>query len=416
MGKPIDANAAMSIDANAAMSIDADAAMSIDTDAAMSIDTDAAMSIDTDAAMSIDTDAAQLIAVIEAAQSSSLEADGEVESREMNKPGFQWRTLWKGLASIPSKGNEVLGVLNGFVGDRLEEEGSTLALPMVLLAEGRELDLSRPLADQISNPTSALAIFVHGLMCTETIWTFPNGSRRSFADRLHEDVGVTAIHVRYNTGRHISTNGHELAALLDVLHRRWPTPVEGLNLIGYSMGGLVARSAAHYAEEAKYAWVGLLTRMFLIGVPLRGSSLEQLFHIAAFTLKVVPNLVTQIIAWVFRQRSSGIRDLRHGYIVDEEWNTRDADALSFGRRYKVPLTKGVAHYVIAGNLADNEHHPLAKVVGDSLVTPFSAKDEGIDGTPSDRVAKGARVFGGLGHLAIVNDDAVYQQILTWWHE
>ncbi|OGQ87900.1 MAG: hypothetical protein A2289_22600 [Deltaproteobacteria bacterium RIFOXYA12_FULL_58_15] len=103
------------------------------------------------------------------------------------------------------------------------------------------------------------------------------------------------------------------------------------------MGGLVARSAAHYAEEAKYTSVGLLTRMFLIGVPLRGSSVEQLFHIAA-------------------------------------WNTRDADALSFGRRYKVPLAKGVAHYVIA------------------------------------------RVFRGLGHLAIVIDDAVYQQIITWWHE
>ena len=38
---------------------------------------------------------------------------------------------------------------------------------------------------------------------------------------------------------------------------------------------------------------------------------------------------------------------------------------------------------------EDEHHPLSKIIGDALVAPFSAKDEGIDGTPTERAATAA---------------------------
>jgi pimeloyl-ACP methyl ester carboxylesterase len=42
----------------------------------------------------------------------------------------------------------------------------------------------------------------------------------------------------------IADNGNELVGLLDELVAGWPVPVTEIVLIGHSMGGLVARSAA----------------------------------------------------------------------------------------------------------------------------------------------------------------------------
>ncbi len=36
------------------------------------------------------------------------------------------------------------------------------------------------------------------------------------------------------------------------------------------------------------------------------------------------------------------------------------------------------------------------------------------GTPSARAAHATRVFDGLSHMAIVNHDDVYDQVLRWW--
>src|SRR5690606_15497389 len=98
-----------------------------------------------------------------------------------------------------------------------------------------------------------LCILVHGLMSTESIWRLPNREsderHATYGTRLTRDHGVTTLTLRYNTGRHISTNGRELALLLDRLLRVWPVRVREINLIGHSMGGLVVRSACHYGRR-----------------------------------------------------------------------------------------------------------------------------------------------------------------------
>ncbi|MBM3390712.1 MAG: hypothetical protein FJY34_01875 [Betaproteobacteria bacterium] len=59
---------------------------------------------------------------------------------------------------------------------------------------------------------------------------------------------------RDNSGRHISTNGRELADRIEALLGNWPVPVEELAILGHSMGGLLARSAWHYGTAAGHAW------------------------------------------------------------------------------------------------------------------------------------------------------------------
>ena len=308
----------------------------------------------------------------------------------------------------------MLAILDGAIGDRLHEAASPLALPMTLIAAGNTIDTGKDLAPQIPNATGSISVFIHGLMATESMWWHPGGDVRSFGDRLAEDEGTTPIYVRYNTGVHISTNGRELAVMLQELVDSWPVPVTEVNLIAHSMGGLVARSACHYGSEGSLAWTSLLHRVFLIGAPLRGAPIEQLANLASVTLRTIPTPPTWLLGWVFKQRSDGIKDLRHGYLVDEEWQGKDQDRLTLGRHYKVPLLEGVQHFVVAGMLVKDAPGPLSHVIGDALVTPFSAKDEALDGTPLEGSVKGARVFPGVGHLALISDDDVYAQVLDWW--
>ena len=123
------------------------------------------------------------------------------------------------LSETP-RGATVIAALNGLYGNRLEAEGSPLAIPMQLRDMGR--------------PSPHAVVFVHGLGESEHAWGSP-----SYGERLEDELGVTPVFVRYNTGRHISQNGASLAALLDGLE------AERITLVGHSMGGLIARAACH---------------------------------------------------------------------------------------------------------------------------------------------------------------------------
>lgn len=213
---------------------------------------------------------------------------------------------------------------NGLIGDVLDEQRSSLAIPMSLRSGRVALVLDRPaLAERFPHAGSGLCVFVPGLMSSEAVWGFPGEPDMNYGSRLAADRAVTPLFLRYNSGRHISVNGQELAGLLDELVAAWPVPVEELTLVGHSMGGLVARSACHYGTLAHQPWVGRVRRLFLLGAPLTGVPLEKLVHIAACTLTTIWNPVTRIIGRFLNQRSAGIKDLRFGLLVDEDWSGRD---------------------------------------------------------------------------------------------
>ena len=286
-------------------------------------------------------------------------------------------------------------------------------------SDARELDLQMELASQIEKPSSSITIFVHSLMCSERIWSLPRNLKhlqegQSYGQRLQQDCGTSAIYLRYNSGLHISTNAQQLVGLIDELIKKWPVEVTEVNLIGHSMGGLVVRSAVHYGHKNGAHFSTLLKRVYLIGAPLRGAPLEQFANILTSALVTIPTPVTRIIAYVLNQRSEGIKDLRHGYLMDEDWQDQPADIISYGRKNILPLVPGIQYFAIAGNLFSDEHHPAAKILGDILVPPFSAKDETLDGTETDRAADKSVVFAGVNHICLANDEGVYQQILAWW--
>ncbi|UUZ51461.1 GPI inositol-deacylase [Massilia sp. B-10] len=97
----------------------------------------------------------------------------------------------------------------------------------------------------------------------------------------------------------------------------WPVAVDELLIVAHSMGGLVARSACHAAQEEGHSWPGLLRKMAFLGTPHHGAPLERGGNWV--------HLVTDLSAYsapfsrLAKIRSAGITDLRHGSVLDEDW-------------------------------------------------------------------------------------------------
>jgi hypothetical protein len=250
------------------------------------------------------------------------------------------------------EGRVALGALNGAVGDRLAAADSDAAIEMAVRADD-------------SDPTPRLVIFVHGLCETDEAWGPGPGS---FDARLRDELGYTPLVLRYNSGLHVSENGRALARLIDSTVEAWPVPVQELALVGHSMGGLVAPG----------------------GVPLRGGAVDR-FGAARFL--------------------AGIKDLRYGSVVDEDWGDCDADELLTDRCCEVPFLE-TATYFIGATLSREPGSPLGRVVGDLLVLYPSASGQGRRRRIPFEADHG-RHFGGMNHFHLLRHPAVYEQLRSW---
>jgi pimeloyl-ACP methyl ester carboxylesterase len=305
--------------------------------------------------------------------------------------------------SVTPRGATVLAVLNGLRGDALEREGSDLAEPMAIRVDGH------PVAPgEFPDPGPRVVVFLHGLFETEYAWHF--GGRETYGERLARELGVTAVDVRYNTGRHISENGRSLADLLEELVAEWPVEVSQIALVGHSMGGLVARSACCHGFERGDYWVERVRHTVSLGTPHAGAPLESAVHYASAALGAAPE--TRPFAGFLRRRSAGIRDLRQGSLVDEDWQGRDPDALRAAACKEVPLLEGAAHHFVAATVTTSPEHPVGRLVGDWLVLQPSASGRSRGRVIGFRDEDGLHV-GGTHHLALLNHPAVYERLREW---
>jgi len=308
----------------------------------------------------------------------------------------------------------LIGVLNGALGDYLHRTGNGLATRMTLVHNENPLQISRDaLTAAYPHATARIAVLVHGLMSTESVWNMTEG--KTYGSLLATDLGFTPIFVRYNSGLHISENGESLDALLENLMDEYPVPVEEILLIGHSMGGLVLRSATHVASEKGRRWLPLVKRAFYLGTPHLGAPLERFGNVVTWTLQKVGNPYTKLIADIINVRSSGVKDLRFANLRREDWEGADADALLQNRRHPVPLLPHIRHHLIAGMVSNDER--IGLLFGDAVVEVASATGRA---KPKHRSAlfsqEHVRIIAGIDHFRIAADPEVYAQIRTWCEE
>jgi pimeloyl-ACP methyl ester carboxylesterase len=309
--------------------------------------------------------------------------------------------------STTRRGAAGIAAITGLTGDALEEEGSPLAQPMAVRVGGAPVAAeAAALAAAFPEATPRIVVFLHGLMETEFSW----GGHATYGARLADDLGYTPVYVRYNSGLRISRNGRCLSELMDEVVAAWPVEVERIALVGHSMGGLVARSACYRGVEDGADWVTRVRQSVSLGTPHLGAPLEQAVHVLSAGLAALPE--TRPVANFLRRRSGGIRDLRQGSLVDEDWRDKDPDALRAAACAEVPLLDGATHCFVSATVTRSARHPLGRLIGDTLVLVPSASGRSRTRRIPFEEEFGIHV-GGAHHFALLNHPAVYEKLRAW---
>lgn len=281
-----------------------------------------------------------------------------------------------------ARGRRLAGMIDGAFGSHLDAARFPgLAGPMAVRSDGAGVTLdAAELARHHPSATGTVVVLVHGLIETEE-WWHPGGGADDFGGRLAADIGATCVRVRYNSGQPVARSGAELDELLAGLVDAWPVPLTRIDLVGHSMGGLVARSAlTRAAARGPGGWPHRVRHLICLGTPHLGSPVERgAQHAAGLLARFEP---TAPLGALLGTRSAGIKDLHDG-IGPEAAGT--------------PAT--VERYDVAATLSRDPASLLGRAVGDLLVPPSSA----LITTPPART----RALGGLGHLDLLHHDAVY---------
>ncbi|MGH8061405.1 MAG: esterase/lipase family protein [Pseudoxanthomonas sp.] len=315
-----------------------------------------------------------------------------------------------GSGSLSPQREAVLAAANGVLGDHLEASGNPLAIRMELRRDGQALPLTRkPLAVRLPEASGKLLVLVHGLCMNDLQWKYAG---HDHGEALAQALGYTPVYLHYNSGRHISTNGHDFSGSLEKLVKAWPMPVEEITLLCHSMGGLVARSALDDAFGKELAWSKLPIRIIFLGTPHHGAPLERAGSWADLLIGISP--YSAPFVRLGKIRSAGIQDLRHGNVRDSDWQDHDGDGRADGRT-PLPLPKQVSAYAIAVTTQEQrEDGDDSGLRGDGLVPIASALGEHTDSAFDLRIPKARRWVGyGINHLELLGSDEVYARIERW---
>ncbi len=285
----------------------------------------------------------------------------------------------------------VLAALNGVLGDHLEQSGNPLAIPMQLVSVGV--------------PGPRIVLLVHGLCMNHQQWL------RDGVDHgatLARERGMSPVYVHYNSGRHVSQNGRELASKLQALIDTWPVAVEEIVIVGHSMGGLVARSACHYAALADHEWLGKLGSMVFLGTPHDGAPLER----GGNWVHVVTDLSAYSAPFsrLAKIRSAGITDLRHGSVLDDDWQDRDRFAHGGLPRF-LALPSGIPCLAIAATVGKVRGAMADMLAGDGLVPLASGLGEHAD--PARCLQLEKQALYGVNHMQLLSSVQVTERLLEW---
>lgn len=290
----------------------------------------------------------------------------------------------------------VEAAINGVCGDGLVDKGNPLAIDMQFAGE----------VAATSDNAETLLLFVHGLCMSEFGWQEPSHLRAR--ERLAEQLNARIAYLRYNSGLHISENGERLAELLE----SYAANDKRIVVIGHSMGGLITRSACHYAEQAGHSWLGKLNQLVCLGTPHNGAPLERLGNFANSLLKTTP--YTKPLARLGNLRSSGICDLRHGNLLHGDWReVTDPDHFD-DCRTAVPTQAHVDYLLVAGTRSTEIPDSPYEAKHDLLVTVASAwaqsrkPSRSLDGDNIER-----KLVANTNHMNLLWDAEVYQLIAEW---
>ncbi len=311
----------------------------------------------------------------------------------------------------PSPGREAArAALNGVLGDHLVETANPLAIPMRLRFNGLPLQLERnSMAAALPPARNRLAVMVHGLCLNDRQWS-RDGHNHGAA--LARDLGYAVVYLHYNTGLHISINGRAFADLLEALVTQWPVRLEELAIIGHSMGGLLARSACHYAAAGGHAWPGHLRKLIFLGTPHHGAPMErggQWLHLA---LNRSP--YTAAFTHLGRIRSAGITDLRYGNLLDGDWQDQGSIRACRGCQADCAVARRRPVLCHCRDHGETGRRSRDQLLGDGLVPLASALGQHGDPRRALSIPEDRQWIGrAMKSFDLLSRQDVYERMRLW---
>ena len=287
----------------------------------------------------------------------------------------------------PARGSDaVQAFANAVWGDELERRRSSMAIDMAVRSrDGAAVPLdSGSLSAAFPAASGRVVVLLHGLGQTERCFEGSDTST-GLAGAIESSLS-TPVLVRYNSGLSVAVNGRELAGLLGEMMEHWPVPVSEIALVGFSMGGLVARAAIDAGLAGGDRWIDVVRHVVTIAAPHAGSPIEKAVEVTALSLMVAPQ--TKPLAGFLRSRSAGIRDLHSGVDLP-------------------PSFEGIEHHVIAAVVTSKSESRVGAVVGDLVVRPSSAMGR------VKLFVDNQAVIGGRRHFDILDDPALIDRVVGW---
>lgn len=330
------------------------------------------------------------------------------------------KTVWRVFRKATKVSSQTVSILNGAVGDKFQEYTllESLHIKMNFYHRQSPIPLDKESLQKRSNysyndkaTSNKICILIHGLIFNETCWQFKD--RSDYGKKLEEDFGFTPFYLRYNTGLHISDNGQELAFLLEELYKNYPTKLEEIHFVCHSMGGLLMHSAAYYAKEEGLEWIEKVKNVFLLGTPHQGSFFERFANVTTTILKHVPNWQTRLVGKIIDLRSAGIKDLRYGYLREDDWKDRNPDSFLENTKNEVPKLKNVKYFIVSGRLTQEETHWINQFFGDILVSSKSANAHFIHLEEVASERSNSVQFAKTHHFKLLKMNEVYEKIKFW---
>jgi pimeloyl-ACP methyl ester carboxylesterase len=302
-----------------------------------------------------------------------------------------------------------------------------------------------------ANAPIDVCILVHGLLVDEQNWTLATDPVPEYLERM---LGWCPLLVRYNSGRHVSSNGEELATLIEELELAWGARLGRIRLIGHSMGGLVSRSAIEHLRRRDADVLNRIDQLYLLATPNHGADLERVGHAIEYVLESATDLprsasrllrrrrpdeerrgglfssisasTTQLASVVtgapFRTalsvlaaRSDGMRDVRFGYMVAEEWQVAEHERKRFmlNHRRPLPVPDHIRVHAIAGSLWPDSTSEPSRIRTDGMVSVASAAGVGEFDDLGVVNTTRFREMPLLVHQLVASSPRVLSQIADW---
>ncbi len=183
--------------------------------------------------------------------------------------------------------------------------------------EGRDVTAAEMAEAAASSGLPRFALCLPGMFTDEGVWSA--GSSAQPLTTLLREAGFFPVCVRFNPGVHLSDNGHALLGLMEDFLSQPAVGSRPVDVLTYSQGGLILRSALLLAKEKHSGLTKRVRRAVLISSPDGGSGWEKIGFWLGLALESMPYRPVQWAGFIGNQRSDAMKDLSHGIIREEDW-------------------------------------------------------------------------------------------------